>query len=544
MAKQHQKYEGVPVAEAAAVVFPVHTAVSDATTAFDDSSLPTATPVSNKHHNAEQEDGISVTWEKGELQPSEFRDKLFAVVFGLHLLALTSTAIVLTPAWLKEITDTASGSEEDEASDSSVNESSASPAFLATVFAIAIVAAPALSLFAMFVMQKNAKVLIKASLWASVTLCGFLAIICLVTVPPAGIVYGIITAFLFCYARRVEHKIPYAACNLRCGISVLTSNLGLVLIAFGVMIGLIGYTCLWAIAFGASMSKDEMWEDVQQVDEYSSDGKTLSAFGGTVAALFGLSFYWTHQALKNVVRVSVAGVTGTWWFSPSEAASFCSVAVRDSFFRSTTYSFGSICFGSLIVAVLHMIRSMLRSSANGNGNGGNVLRCIAVCILSYIEALVEYFNKWAFIYVGLYGYDYISAGKRVMSLFKTRGWDAIIADNLVNRLLGITSLTIGLLTGLCTLFVAFCFEENSAGMLGAGFLIGLVIGLVISGITFGLLSSAVDSIIVCYAEAPSEFNESHPVEAQDMHETWTSAWPSHNLNTLVVIGLGGGMGVV
>eukprot|EP01082_Thalassiosira_pseudonana_P009411 g8245.t1 g8245 contig29:77745-79378(+) len=511
MAKQHQKYEGVPVAEAAAVVFPVHTAVSDATTAFDDSSLPTATPVSNKHHNAEQEDGITVTWEKGELQPSEFRDKLFAVVFGLHLLALTSTAIVLTPAWLKEITDTASGSEEDEASDSSVNESSASPAFLATAFAIAIVAAPALSLLQF---------------------------------PPAGIVYGIITAFLFCYARRVEHKIPYAACNLRCGISVLTSNLGLVLIAFGVMIGLIGYTCLWAIAFGASMSKDEMWEDVQQVDEYSSDGKTLSAFGGTVAALFGLSFYWTHQALKNVVRVSVAGVTGTWWFSPSEAASFCSVAVRDSFFRSTTYSFGSICFGSLIVAVLHMIRSMLRSSANGNGNGGNVLRCIAVCILSYIEALVEYFNKWAFIYVGLYGYDYISAGKRVMSLFKTRGWDAIIADNLVNRLLGITSLTIGLLTGLCTLFVAFCFEENSAGMLGAGFLIGLVIGLVISGITFGLLSSAVDSIIVCYAEAPSEFNESHPVEAQDMHETWTSAWPSHNLNTLVVIGLGGGMGVV
>ena len=99
-----------------------------------------------------------------------------------------------------------------------------------------------------------------------------------------------------------------------------------------------------------------------------------------------LSFYWTHQVLKNVVRATVSGVVGTWWFSPIEAGSFCSTAVSASFIRSTTYSLGSICFGSLIVAILHMLRNSLRR-AQSDRNGG-FLRCIALCILTYIERYV------------------------------------------------------------------------------------------------------------------------------------------------------------
>ena len=64
------------------------------------------------------------------------------------------------------------------------------------------------------------------------------------------------------------------------------------------------------------------------------------------------------------------------------------------------------------------------------------------------------------------------------------------------------SLTIGLLCGVCTLFAAFLVEEFEAqqGWLGIAFVVGFVIGLVLSGVFMGLLSSAVDAIIVCYAE--------------------------------------------
>ena len=39
----------------------------------------------------------------------------------------------------------------------------------------------------------------------------------------------------------------------------------------------------------------------------------------------------------------------------------------------------------------------------------------------------------AFVYVGLYGYSYLEAGKNVITLFKNRGWEAIIADDLISN---------------------------------------------------------------------------------------------------------------
>ena len=93
------------------------------------------------------------------------------------------------------------------------------------------------------------------------------------------------------------------------------------------------------------------------------------------------------------------------------------------------------------------------NSAQNNDDGNNCLVCIAQCVLSCLESILEYFNKWAFIYVGLYGYSYIEAGKNVMQLFKDRGWEAIIADDLVSNCLGLSSLLVAGLTGCCGLIL-------------------------------------------------------------------------------------------
>ena len=448
-------------------------------------------------------DGIQITWEKGEVQQPAFRDIYFAIAFVAHLAAVLAASFVLGPAAWNSIKEEAAEEEgadadagagadadanantddrdEDGNGDGYDNDNNIPGAanFWITVVTIATIAAPTLSLLTLGVMSRNAASLIRASLWFSVVLCGMAALIFLPLAPPAGILYMVMTGCLVCYARSVQHKIQIAACNLTCAIRVVKANLGIALVALGVLVALIAFSFSWTLAFVGTMSLDALKEpvpmDQQSYNTYNSnnddDKEELNGLGGGLAILFLLSFYWTHQVLQNVLRSSVAGVVGTWWFTPLEASSFCSPAVRDSFLRSSTYSLGSVAFGSLIVAILQLLRSMLRSAANDRNNRNGILHCIAACILLYLERIVEYFNKWAYIYVGLYGYDYISAGKKVMGLFKTRGWTAIIADNLVNRLLGIVCLTIGLLTGVATLLAALLVEEleSTGGWLGAGF---------------------------------------------------------------------------
>mmetsp|Transcript_32638 Transcript_32638/g.58931 ORF Transcript_32638/g.58931 Transcript_32638/m.58931 type:complete len:576 (-) Transcript_32638:122-1849(-) len=569
------KYAGVDTlaleVEDSVPIVPVATAVdASALKRTSSSSLPTARKIGeglDQHDNEEREDGISITWEKGEVQPSAYRDKWFAVAFVTHLVFVVGAAVALGPAaWTKiKAIDLGSNDysfDEDEDGDDLYDGSSSTAdaesesttgtlnmpplEFWFAVVAIALITAPALSFVAFTIMSRNAIGLIKASLWVSVVLCGLAAFVLLFVAPPAGIIYAVFTVCLVWYARRVQNRIPYAASNLKCGITVLKNNLGLGLVSLVSMVGLFGYCVGWVWAFAGTMQLDAMLDSsaASSYSENSSEDQSVevSAIGHVTVFLFVLSFYWTHQVLKNIVRATVSGVVGTWWFSPLEASSFCSTAVSGSFIRSVTYSLGSICFGSLIVAILHMIRDSLRRAQNSR-NGG-IVACIALCLLSYIERIVEYFNKWAYIYVGLYGYSYIEAGKRVINLFKTRGWQTIIADNLVNRLLGIMALIIGILTGVCTLFAAFLVEEfeSKQGWMGVGFGVGFVLGLVLSGVFMGLLSSAVDACIVCYAEAPKELEDSHPAIAQEMSRAWAEAWG--DLSGPVIIGLGGGLGIV
>lgn len=63
-----------------------------------------------------------------------------------------------------------------------------------------------------------------------------------------------------------------------------------------------------------------------------------------------------------------------------------------------TTSFGSVCFGSLLVAIIQALQA-LANTARNEGDAG-ILACIAECILSCLASIVEYFNKWAFVYVG------------------------------------------------------------------------------------------------------------------------------------------------
>ena len=117
----------------------------------------------------------------------------------------------------------------------------------------------------------------------------------------------------------------------------------------------------------------------------NAEGECESVNGGLVF-LFMLSYYWTAQVISNVVHVTTAGTVGTWWFVPTEASGCCSKAVRESYVRSLTSSFGSICFGSLIVALIQATREMVRSIRDSDDS---LLACIADCILGCLGKFSE-----------------------------------------------------------------------------------------------------------------------------------------------------------
>jgi len=68
-----------------------------------------------------------------------------------------------------------------------------------------------------------------------------------------------------------------------------------------------------------------------------------------------------------------------------------------AFKRASTYSLGSIAFGSLIVAILDLIRALLQilqSYESGQGDAiSAAIICCAQCCVGCIAGMVEYFNR-------------------------------------------------------------------------------------------------------------------------------------------------------
>jgi len=376
-----------------------------------------------------------------------------------------------------------------------------------------------ISTAALSFMIRHAQLLIKFALLFNIGATAVFAIGSLFLSPFAAFTGVMLFALTVYYAYVVWGRIPFAACNLVTATTAVKSNLGLAFFAYGSLFVMIGWSAWWMVSFVSTL---------YVTCGCDGQGNCEREPSGLLFFVLLLSYYWTFQVIKNVVHVTVAGTVGTWWFVPSEGSSCCSQGVRDSFVRSVTHSFGSICLGSLLVAIVEASKAMVKSLRESE-DGGGILLCLAECLLSCLEDILEYFNTWAFVFVGIYGYTFLEAGKNVINLFKTRGWTTIITDNLAQGVLGMVSAAVGLITGIVALGIAqaqgMVFGDE-LGASAASFFIGFIIGAVVTSTLMTLVSSAVNTVIVCYAEAPREFEENHPKLSEEMRGAWRQAWPA------------------
>ena len=117
--------------------------------------------------------------------------------------------------------------------------------------------------------------------------------------------------------------------------------------------------------------------------------------------------------LKNTIHVTISGVYGSWYFMGNN--NFPKGATRGALRRSLTYSFGSISFGSLIVAIIQFLRHMCSAAKNSAAEDGNMVGaaifCCLQCLIGLLDWAVQFLNRYAFSYIALYGKSYIAAAK-------------------------------------------------------------------------------------------------------------------------------------
>lgn len=115
----------------------------------------------------------------------------------------------------------------------------------------------------------------------------------------------------------------------------------------------------------------------------SSSTQTNSKLNAAMVFLV-FSFYWTSQVISYVTHVTLSGVFATVYFLNNQVAH----PIWGSAKRALTTSFGSICFGALLVALINTLRYFIQVARSSSDNPLlSFALCIIECIVSCIQGL-------------------------------------------------------------------------------------------------------------------------------------------------------------
>jgi hypothetical protein len=110
-----------------------------------------------------------------------------------------------------------------------------------------------------------------------------------------------------------------------------------------------------------------------------------------------------------------------------------------------------------------------------------------------------------------------------------RGWTIIINDNLVLRVLGLMSVLMGFLTGCFGLIIASIksswLEDFGNSAASVAFCIPFLIGAAVAYVLMSVVASAIDTVLVAFAEGPLDFERNHPGLYTQMITAWRQVYP-------------------
>ncbi|KAG6962136.1 hypothetical protein JG688_00008757 [Phytophthora aleatoria] len=245
-------------------------------------------------------------------------------------------------------------------------------------------------------------------------------------------------------------------------------------------------------------------------------------------------FYWMSNVFKNIITIVASGTTMIWYYrnesteiSPDIRENISDhdspngdgndQAQQDS---STDYldrkvvlhyarcamssSFGSICIGSLLCPLAHLVWNALRWARRDE----SVLSRRFMSLRSErVEHFIRTYHKYSFVHIAGYNKPYYVAAHDAWKLIEHHGVEAIVDDDLTSRilLLGGNGWA-GVMSALTASALAGASSHATFFTLAAFTLCYTTISLATQ-----VIAAVIKTLFVCFAENPGRLSQLHPL---------------------------------
>ncbi|WVF65867.1 hypothetical protein IAT40_000604 [Kwoniella sp. CBS 6097] len=248
-------------------------------------------------------------------------------------------------------------------------------------------------------------------------------------------------------------------------------------------------------------------------DGYCSAQVTLM-----LLAYIVVSHIWISGVISNITILTMAGGPYAQWWKGTDRTD--KSESWWAFKKAVGTSLGSVAFGSLLVTAIEVFAFVVRV-LTGELFGYGWCSCCCSWLLHWIEKMMEYFNKYVYIKIGVEGFafGYRRAAGETLRFFRGKnrkdrtGLTAILGDSIVGLAMHTMCIANALLAAALT-WVYTTMVDGTAKVddwwdwliLLYSFILALNVGLVLTS----ALEAGVSTIIVCLDHSPEHLKRRNP----------------------------------
>ncbi|XP_067218780.1 choline transporter-like protein 5-A [Chanodichthys erythropterus] len=159
-----------------------------------------------------------------------------------------------------------------------------------------------------------------------------------------------------------------------------------------------------------------------------------------------LVFLWLVNFTIALGQCTIAGAFASYYWARRKPADIPPCPVFSSFSRAIRYHTGSLAFGSLILAVVQLIRVILEYLDNKLKGAHNVfarfLLCCLKCCFWCLERFIRFMNRNAYIMIAIYGKNFCTSAREAFYLLMRNVVRVAVLDKVTDFLLFLGKLLI------------------------------------------------------------------------------------------------------
>jgi choline transporter-like protein 2/4/5 len=145
-------------------------------------------------------------------------------------------------------------------------------------------------------------------------------------------------------------------------------------------------------------------------------------------------FFWVEAFIVGFNQMVLAGSFGIWYWSQSKSSCIFFTSLKDTMI----FHLGSVAFGSLLIAIVKIIRYIIsyieKKLKNATGQNAvaqciiTFVSCCCKCCFWCLEKFLKFISKNAYIMVAVYGRNFCKSAMDAMGLLMANPLRAMVLD--------------------------------------------------------------------------------------------------------------------